>query len=159
MTKPLPSLFVFHGAPDIVLHHSAAREFLSNFDGRLGHNGSKPKAILIATAHFETAAPQLTADDRPGMIYDCAGFDARLYDMHYPAPGAAETRPTSSRSPAQSRHASQDRCRPRLRPWYLGAADAPFSASGYPDRAALGATPGGRRAPFQTWRCARAVAR
>jgi 4,5-DOPA dioxygenase extradiol len=90
MTKPLPSLFVSHGAPDIVLHHSAAREFLSNFGGRLVHNGSKPKAVLIATAHFETAAPQLTADDRPGMIYDFAGFDERLYDVRYPAPGAPE---------------------------------------------------------------------
>lgn len=79
-----PTLFVSHGAPNLALHNSAARDFLASYGRELG----KPKAILIATAHFETPEPTLTADAKPEMIYDFRGFEPELYKMVYPAPGA-----------------------------------------------------------------------
>ena len=80
----MPSLFVSHGSAMIVLEPSAARDFLEAYGRELG----KPKAVLIATAHFETADPRLSADEKPSMIYDFGGFPREMYEMQYPAPGA-----------------------------------------------------------------------
>ena len=79
-----PSLFVSHGAPNLILHNSAARDFLGSYGRELG----KPKAILIATAHFESGTPLLTADPKPDMIYDFGGFEPELYKVQYHAPGS-----------------------------------------------------------------------
>lgn len=81
-----PTLFLSHGAPNLALHNSAAREFLESYGRQLG----KPKAILVSTAHFETGAPALTADKQPEMIYDFGGFERELYQMTYKAPGSPE---------------------------------------------------------------------
>ncbi|WP_294535725.1 class III extradiol ring-cleavage dioxygenase [uncultured Rhodoblastus sp.] len=85
MTK-LPSLFISHGAPNLVLYESPTRDFLSALGGLL----PRPRAILIMSAHFETPAPTFEAGERPGMIYDFGGFEPELYRMTYPAPGARE---------------------------------------------------------------------
>jgi 4,5-DOPA dioxygenase extradiol len=80
----LPSLFISHGAPNLILHDSPTRRFL----GELGKMLPRPKAVLIMSAHFETASPSFEAGDKPGMIYDFGGFERELYEMTYPAPGA-----------------------------------------------------------------------
>jgi 4,5-DOPA dioxygenase extradiol len=84
--QKFPTLFVSHGAPNLVLHHSPAREFLGSYGKELG----RPKAILVLSAHFETRGPALTADAHPEMIYDFGGFERELYAMQYPAPGAPD---------------------------------------------------------------------
>ena len=81
-----PSLFISHGSPMIVLDHTPAHDFLAGFGAQLG----RPKAILVASAHFETRAPMLTADAQPEMIYDFGGFPRALFEMQYPAPGDPE---------------------------------------------------------------------
>ncbi len=48
-----PSLFVSHGSPAILISESPARDFLTGLGPALG----KPKAILVITAHWETAEP------------------------------------------------------------------------------------------------------
>jgi 4,5-DOPA dioxygenase extradiol len=85
MTK-LPSLFISHGAPNLVLYESPTRAFLSELGGSL----PRPEAILIMSAHFETAAPTFETGAHPGMIYDFGGFEPELYQMNYPAPGAPD---------------------------------------------------------------------
>jgi len=79
----LPTLFLSHGSPMIALQDSPARQFLVEF-GRLL---PRPKAIVIASAHFETKAPVVVTDPAPPMIYDFGNFDPRLFQMTYPAPG------------------------------------------------------------------------
>jgi 4,5-DOPA dioxygenase extradiol len=79
----LPALFISHGGPDIVINDSPARDFLRGYAKTLG----KPDAIVIASAHFNTGRPAVVGDDRPGMIYDFAGFPPELNEMVYPAPG------------------------------------------------------------------------
>ena len=81
-----PSIFVSHGSPMILLGDTPARDFLSGFGQELG----RPKAILIASAHFESRAPVLSADAAPAMIYDFGGFPRPLFQMQYPAPGAPD---------------------------------------------------------------------
>ncbi len=80
-----PALYVSHGSPMIVLDQSPARSFLEAY-GR--DWAEKPKAIIIASAHYEAHGPSLTVGAAPPMIYDFGGFPPALYQMQYPAPGA-----------------------------------------------------------------------
>jgi 4,5-DOPA dioxygenase extradiol len=80
----LPTLFLSHGAPDIVISESPAREFLR----QLGKSFEKPEAILVVSAHWETAEPSLNAVEVNETIHDFGGFPAALYGMQYPAPGS-----------------------------------------------------------------------
>ncbi|MDH3195443.1 MAG: dioxygenase [Hyphomicrobiales bacterium] len=87
---PMPTriepLFVSHGSPETALRQTAAHHFLKSF----GADAPRPRAILTVSAHFETDRPALVADPAPGMIYDFGGFDPRLRDIVYAAPGAPD---------------------------------------------------------------------
>lgn len=84
MTGPA-SLFISHGAPDLVLHDTAAKRFLATAATTTG----RPKGIVMASAHFETDRPTVVFDEAPEMIYDFGGFDPKLREIVYPAPGSA----------------------------------------------------------------------
>lgn len=84
MSRNLPSLFVSHGAPNLVLHETPARQFLATFAAEL----PRPDAILVASAHYERPVPTLVRDPDPEMIYDFGGFEPELREMRYAAPGA-----------------------------------------------------------------------
>src|SRR5664279_5611170 len=79
-----PSLFLSHGAPTLPLTDTPARAFLS----QLGKTLARPKAILVISAHWETALPTVSAVDRNDTIHDFGGFPRALYDLRYPAPGS-----------------------------------------------------------------------
>ncbi len=81
-----PSIFISHGGPNIVTDVSQARDFLTNLESVTG----RPKAIVLVSAHFETAGPVVVTDPNPGMIYDFGGFSPELNSMVYPAPGDPE---------------------------------------------------------------------
>ncbi len=80
------SLFLSHGAPNMGLHDSPVKQFMSNLGGKY----EKPEAIVVCSAHFETDNTYVVSDPNPEMIYDFRGFEEELYQQDYPAPGHPE---------------------------------------------------------------------
>lgn len=81
----LPTLFLSHGAPTLPLMDTPATSFLRGLAGTL----ERPKAILVASAHWETARPEVNAVAVNDTIHDFHGFPRPLYQLTYPAPGDA----------------------------------------------------------------------
>ena len=82
----LPTLFLSHGSPMHSIDPGGAGTAWASLGRRLG----KPRAVLIASAHWETDVPMLTGNPKPQTIHDFGGFPRELYDIRYPAPGAPD---------------------------------------------------------------------
>jgi 4,5-DOPA dioxygenase extradiol len=81
---PLPALYLGHGAPPLFngpLWISQLFAWAQSF--------AKPRAVLIVSAHWESAPLALSASAAgTPLVYDFAGFDRRFFTMTYPTPDA-----------------------------------------------------------------------
>ena len=82
----LPTLFLSHGSPMLAIQDSPAGRFLDGLGGQL----PRPRAVVVASAHFLTDRPMLGGAAQPHTVHDFGGFPEPLYQIEYPAPGAPE---------------------------------------------------------------------
>jgi 4,5-DOPA dioxygenase extradiol len=84
------SLFVSHGSPMHATLDSRAARGWAALGARVMQAVGRPKAVLVASAHWETELPMISTAAQPETIHDFGGFPEALYRIQYKAPGAPE---------------------------------------------------------------------
>jgi 4,5-DOPA dioxygenase extradiol len=82
-TERMPALYLSHGAPPLVDDRLWVTQLRS-----LAADLPRPRAVLIVSAHWESAPLTLGATETVPLVYDFSGFAPRFYRVRYPAPGA-----------------------------------------------------------------------
>jgi 4,5-DOPA dioxygenase extradiol len=82
MTDRMPALYIGHGAPPLLDDPLWSSQLAS-----WARDLPRPKAILIVSAHWESAPISLSANGAP-LVYDFGGFDQKYYRMTYETPDA-----------------------------------------------------------------------
>ncbi len=84
--KSLPTVFISHGAPSLLLEDIPAREFLK----KLGKRYSNVNAVICISAHWMTHVPTVNMMEKFDTIHDFYGFPSELYSVEYHANGDLE---------------------------------------------------------------------
>jgi 4,5-DOPA dioxygenase extradiol len=79
----MPVLYLSHGAPPLADDELWTSQ-LSDWAAQL----PRPKAILMVSAHWESAPVALSATRTVPLVHDFWGFPERYSQVRYPAPGA-----------------------------------------------------------------------
>ncbi len=81
----MPALYLGHGAPPLLEDATWMAEL-----GGWAASLPRPKAILIVSAHWESAPITVSATTRVPLVYDFYGFPQHYYRMRYDAPPSPE---------------------------------------------------------------------
>jgi aromatic ring-opening dioxygenase catalytic subunit (LigB family) len=92
----LPALFIPHGGGPCFFMDPppgdphAWDKMAAYLRGIAASLNKRPKAILVISAHWETARPTVASGAHPPLLFDYYGFPAHTYRLEYPAPGSPE---------------------------------------------------------------------
>lgn len=78
----MPALYIGHGAPPLLDDPVWSGQLAA-----WARDLPRPKAILIVSAHWESAPVSLSASQAP-LVYDFGGFAPKYYEMTYETPDA-----------------------------------------------------------------------
>jgi len=87
----LPTLFLSHGGGPWPYVESMRAQFAvteREFRQLPQRLPTKPRALLVATGHWEADQFTVSTAERPPVEYDYYGFPAHTYQIKYPAPGS-----------------------------------------------------------------------
>ncbi len=82
---PLPSLYLSHGAPMLF----EMRDWMTELHS-WARTLPRPKAILIVSAHWESAPLSISTTTPSDLVYDFSGFDSMYSTMRYDTPAATD---------------------------------------------------------------------
>ena len=80
-------LYIPHGGGPLPLLGDEGHQELVGFLRSFAVSLTRPKAILVISAHWEATVPTVTAGAMPSLLYDYYGFPDEAYHLQYPAPG------------------------------------------------------------------------
>jgi aromatic ring-opening dioxygenase catalytic subunit (LigB family) len=97
--KRLPTLFIPHGGgpcffidppPNDPHMWDGLAKYLRGIDASLG---TRPKAVLVISGHWEMELPTVNIAERPKLLFDYYGFPEHTYRLKYPVVGAPDLEP------------------------------------------------------------------
>ena len=77
----LPSLYVSHGSPAIMMMTNKTTRFFNSLPSIF----ERPKYILVISAHWTSQNLEILKQQNLSLIYDFYGFPKELYEQEYPA--------------------------------------------------------------------------
>jgi 4,5-DOPA dioxygenase extradiol len=80
----IPSIFVSHGSPTLLIDDIPARSFLQGFPGTI----DRPDAIIVVSAHNVARRVTVGVAANYRQVADFGGFPEELYRISYQPPGA-----------------------------------------------------------------------
>lgn len=88
----MPTAFVPHGGGpwpvmDLPGMDRGEARALSAYMRSIADTATRPNALLVVSAHWETSEATVNTGESPSMLYDYGGFPPEAYRFQWPAPG------------------------------------------------------------------------
>ncbi len=89
----MPAVFIPHGGgpwPFVDLGFGSRREvdeLTAYLRGLPALTATRPRALLVVSAHWEEPVPTVMTAERPQLLFDYYGFPPAAYELTWPAPG------------------------------------------------------------------------
>lgn len=80
-------IYIPHGGGPLPLLGHAGHDAMTAFLKELAIMLPEPEAVVVISAHWESAPVMVTSHPEPELIYDYYGFPKQSYEIRYPAAG------------------------------------------------------------------------